>query len=250
MNVAAKHTMTFERPQAVYMPDQPTQSTPNDKFKADMPEIPGVSSPGAKPASSGFPWLVMAGLVAVLVAIFVGGRLLSKPRRGESAVPAASQTDSVARQPDLAAAVPVVTEQGSAVAQVGDLPKAWSSREFTFRNRVTGETVNAILVRLPGSPAGQSSGYWSVAMKAAYGSCQLEYVEDLEKLRDDYGYRVANHPMVGNPCTRSLYDPLKYAPIPGNVLARGAVVQGSDLRPPLGIEVKVQGKQILAARME
>ncbi len=232
------------------MPDQPTQSTPDDKFKADMPEIPGVSSAGAKPASSGFPWLVMAGLVAVLVAVFVGGRLLSKPRRGEPAVPASSQTEMKAPQPDLAAAVPVITEQGSPVAQVGDLAKAWTSREFTFRNRVTGETVNAILVRLPGASAAQSSGYWSFALKAAYGSCQLEYVEDLEKLQNDYGYRLAKHPMVGNPCTRSLYDPLKYAPIPGNVLARGAVVQGSDLRPPLAIEVKVQGKQILAARME
>jgi len=27
-------------------------------------------------------------------------------------------------------------------------------------------------------------------------------------------------------------------------------VQGTDLRPPLGIEVKVDGKQILAGRME
>ena len=56
--------------------------------------------------------------------------------------------------------------------------------------------------------------------------------------------------MVGNPCSRSVYDPLKYAALPGNVLARGAVVQGSDLRPPLGIETKVHGKDILALRME
>jgi hypothetical protein len=232
------------------MPDQPTQSTPTDKFKADMPQIPGVSNPGPKPASGGFPWLVMAGLVAVLVAVFLGGRLLSKPRRGEPEVSAAPQTETAAPQPDLAAAVPVITEQGSPVAQVGELAKAWSSREFTFRNRVTGETVNAILVRLPSSSASQSSGYWSFALKAAYGSCQVEYIEDLEKLRNDYGYHLAKHPMVGNPCTRSLYDPLKYTPIPGNVLARGAIVHGSDLRPPLGIEVKVQGKQILASRME
>jgi len=27
-------------------------------------------------------------------------------------------------------------------------------------------------------------------------------------------------------------------------------VQGSDLRPPLGIEVQIRDKQILAARME
>jgi hypothetical protein len=87
-------------------------------------------------------------------------------------------------------------------------------------------------------------------MKAAYGTCQLVYIDDLRKLKTDFGYEQARHPMVGNPCSRSVYDPLKYAPLPGNVLARGAVVQGSDLRPPLGIETKVHGKDILAVRME
>jgi hypothetical protein len=56
--------------------------------------------------------------------------------------------------------------------------------------------------------------------------------------------------MVANPCTRSLYDPLRYATLPGDVLARGAVVQGTDLRPPLGIEIQLKGKQIIATRME
>ena len=232
------------------MPDQPSQPTPNDKFKAEMPQIPGVSGEASKPASTGFPWLVMAGLVAVLIAIFIGGRLLSKPRQVEAPAPPASQSNVQPPEPDLAAAVPVVTEQGSQIAEVGDLAKLWSSREFTYRNRVTGETVNALLVRLPGGSAGQSSGYWSFAMKAAYGNCRLEYVDDLQKLQNDYGFRLARHPMVGNPCTRSVYDPLQYAAIPGNVLARGSVVQGSDLRPPLGIEVKIQGKKILAGRME
>jgi hypothetical protein len=31
---------------------------------------------------------------------------------------------------------------------------------------------------------------------------------------------------------------------------RGSLVQGSDVRPPLGIELKIQGKSILAVRME
>jgi len=47
-----------------------------------------------------------------------------------------------------------------------------------------------------------------------------------------------------------VYDPLKLMNIPGSVWVRGAIVQGSDLRPPLGIEVEVRDKQILAARME
>jgi hypothetical protein len=56
--------------------------------------------------------------------------------------------------------------------------------------------------------------------------------------------------MVGNPCNRTLYDPTKLTNLPGNVWVRGAIAQGSDLRPPLGIEIRVQGKNIQAVRME
>ena len=44
--------------------------------------------------------------------------------------------------------------------------------------------------------------------------------------------------------------PASATPVPGNVWVRGAIVQGSDLRPPLGIEVKIEGKDIFAVRME
>ena len=56
--------------------------------------------------------------------------------------------------------------------------------------------------------------------------------------------------MVGNPCTRTLFDPTKMTNLPGNIWVRGAMVQGSDLRPPLGIELKIQSGKILALRME
>ena len=56
--------------------------------------------------------------------------------------------------------------------------------------------------------------------------------------------------MVGNPCSHSVFDPTKMTNLPGNVWVRGAIVQGSDLRPPLGIEVKIEGKDIFAVRME
>jgi hypothetical protein len=230
------------------MPDQPSQP-PNDRFKAEMPQIPGVSSPTvAKPAGMGGPWLVMAGLVAVLIAAFIGGKVFSKPKRAEVPPAPAAQIEVPAPVPDLTASVPVATEQDPVVAVTSEL-KPWGAKQFTFRNRLTGENVPALLVRLAAGSSSQASAYWSFAMKPAYGNCQLEYIDDLQKLRTEYSYQ-ARHPMVGNPCNRSLYDPLKYAPLPGSVLARGAVVQGSDLRPPLGIETKVHGKQILAIRME
>jgi hypothetical protein len=72
----------------------------------------------------------------------------------------------------------------------------------------------------------------------------------LGKLKSDYDFRAAKYPMVGNPCSRTIFDPLRMSNLPGRVWARGAIVQGSDLRPPLGIEIKIQGKKILAVRTE
>lgn len=230
------------------MSDQPTQIS-NERFKAEMPRIPGVSNPSPRQGGAGGPWLVMAGLLAVVVAVFLGGRLLSKPRHTDPPSAPAPQIEVPPPSADLTPVVPTATEQDPVIATVSEL-KPWAAKPFTFHNRTTGEYVAALIVRLPGGSPAQASGYWSFAMKAAYGNCQIEYIDDLQKVKNDYGYRQAKHPMVGNPCSRTLYDPLKYAPLPGEVLARGAVVQGSDLRPPLGIEIKVRGKNILATRIE
>ena len=228
------------------MTDQ-SQPPVNERFKAAMPQIPGVSGPGSRPAGSGGVWLVVGGLAAVVVAVLLGSKLLSKPRRAD-APPAAAPQIEVPSTPDLP--VPVAVEGDSPIAKIGDLAKPWDSRQFSFHNRATGENVLALLVRLPTGSAAQASGYWSFAMRAAYGNCQLEYVQDIGKIKTDYSYAQAKHPIVGNPCSRTVYDPLKYASLPGGVLARGAVVQGSDLRPPLGIEIKIRGKDVVATRME
>ena len=228
------------------------QPPANDRFKAEMPQIPGVAGSAMRAERSGQLVLwVAGGLGVVLVAMVIGGRLLSKSRRAEPPAAPVGQIDvpvDAGSVPDLP--VPVATASNPVVAQVGDLAKPWDSRQFTFRNQLTGENVPALLIRLPIGSVAQAGGYWGLAMKAAYGTCQLEYVQDIARLRSDYGYRAASHPMVGNPCSRTVYDPLKYASIPGGVLARGAIAQGSDLRPPLGIEVRIRGKEVVAARME
>src|SRR5438093_12141727 len=95
------------------MPEQPSPP-PNDRFKAEMPQIPGVSTPASKPASSGGPWLVMIGLVAVLIAVFVAGRLLSKPKRTE-APPPTPQIDVPVPVPVLTATIPLANELPHAV---------------------------------------------------------------------------------------------------------------------------------------
>jgi hypothetical protein len=71
----------------------------------------------------------------------------------------------------------------------------------------------------------------------------------LQRLAKEYGYR-ASHPMVASRCTSTLYDPLKVGPLGGDVWARGEIVQGSGLRPPISIEVEEKGSSIVADRIE
>src|SRR5258708_24135658 len=173
----------------------------------------------------------MAGPVAVLIAVFVGGRIPSKTRRTEAVPVATSQIDVPAPVQDLTASVPVASDQNRVIAVVAEF-KPWEAKQFNFHNRTTGENVAALIVRLPNGSSAQASGYWSFAMKPAYGNCQLEYIDDLQRLRSDYGYQQARHPMVGNPCSRSLYDPLKYAAIPARLLSPSPLLQAPGLRPP------------------
>jgi hypothetical protein len=218
-------------------------------LKAEMPQIPGVAGP-RKPAPNPMLPLII-GLVVIGIILLFAVRWLSRnkviePARAEQA----PQLEIPSPPPDPASLLPHATESDPVIATVADLSKPWASADFFVRNRLTGENVPATIVRLPsGSPA-LPTGYWAFSRKAPYGSCQLEYIADLKRLREDYGFSRANHPLVGNPCSRTLYDPLKTSNLPGNVWMRGGIVQGSDIRPPLGVEIKVQSKQILAIRSE
>ena len=214
-----------------------------------MPEIPGVPRPPRRRN----PLLpLMVGLAALGVVLLVALRWFARPSK--SAEPArvepAAQIEVPSPPPDPSALLPHADESHPVIASVGDLAKPWSSADFFFRNSATGETVSATIVRLPAGPSLAASSYWAFSRKAPYGDCQLEYVTDLVKLRSDYGFPHPTHPLVGNPCSRTLFDPSKTVNIPGNIWVRGAMVQGSDIRPPLAIEVKIEDKQILAVRSE
>jgi hypothetical protein len=56
--------------------------------------------------------------------------------------------------------------------------------------------------------------------------------------------------MVVNPCSHSVFDPLQLKEVSGNMMVRGAIVQGHDVRPPYAIDVKVAGNQIQVVAME
>lgn len=221
-------------------------------LKAEMPQIPGVGGPGPKRAARNPMLPLIIGLVVVGVVLLLAVRWFSRSKPAEA--PHEEQTAQIEvppPPPDPSAVVPHATEANPAISDVAALAKPWSSLDFFIRNRLTGENIPATIVRLPiGSPA-LPGGYWAFSRKAPFGSCELEYVSDLKRLHTEYEYKSANHPLVGNPCTHTLYDPLKTTTLPpDNVWTRGAIVQGSDLRPPLGVEIKIQGKQILAIRSE
>lgn len=215
-----------------------------------MPQIPGVSAQAGHP-QPGFKPGRLIGFVAGLVLCLLCVRWLMLPKAPEAPRAAAPpQIEVPAPVPDDSAALPQATESQPGIASVDEMAKPWSAKEFFYRNRLSGENVPAILIRLPSGSGSQRANYWAFSLTAPFGNCRLEYVTDLERLRTDYGFGAAKHPMVGNPCSRTVYDPLKMMNIPGGAWVRGAIAQGSDLRPPLGIEVEIRDKEILADRME
>jgi len=141
-----------------------------------------------------------------------------------------------------------VSASNPQVATLAELSEPWSSKSFIFYSVSQSRNVLALLIRLPG-PASQSSSYWAFSLEAPFNHCELQYIQELTRLSSEYGVS-ASHPMVVNPCSHTVFDPLGLKETPGNTLVRGAIVKGSDLRPPLAIEVKVSSNHILATAME
>lgn len=139
----------------------------------------------------------------------------------------------------------IVVLPGSAGA-VNEFPQAWSAKRILVQ-AATGRTP-AIIIRLPGGNPNRTDSYWGLLLVSPYGRCELDYLTDLKKIADDYGYR-ARHPMVVDPCNRSVFDPTRMGDIGGG-LARGAVVQGTTLRPPLAMELRVENGRIIVLQTE
>jgi hypothetical protein len=221
------------------------------RFKADMPQIPGVTSALPRPRRANPLLPLIIGVVVLGIALLLVVRWFSRPHPTQSVhVQPAPQIEVPPPAPDPASLLPHVNKTNPEVSTIAALSKTWSSVDFYIHDFTTDESVLATIVRLPTGSPNAASGYWAFSRKAPSGSCPLEYITDLEKLQGEYGFQAATHPLVGNPCSHTLYDPLKTANLPGNIWIRGAIVQGSDVRPPLGVEVKVQAKQILAIRTE
>src|SRR6267378_1647894 len=129
------------------MTDQP----PSDRFKTEMPQIPGVSGPGPRSATAPNPAVkLVIGLLAVLLVVFLGARWALRPKRAEPRSAALQpQIEVPAPAPDPDTLLPHATPADPGIADVTEMAKPWSSKEFFIRNRLSGENIPGFLIRLP-----------------------------------------------------------------------------------------------------
>jgi hypothetical protein len=232
--------------------DQPASEQPN-RFKAEMPRIPGVndqlhsrSSLFSKPPLK----LILPAVAIVLVLGGVTWRLhTSAGRKLRASAAARESSPYVAAAADLPAVPAPVPSAPGPVATTEELAQQWSAKKFNFVRPDTHATVPAMVVRLPGIPGDRSSAYWGFALTPFFGTCNLDYVTDTKELAARYRYS-ATHPMVAAACNGSLYDPLRLGSVGDGIWVRGEVMQGPGIRPPTAIRIQVSGHSIIADRIE
>ncbi len=234
------------------------ENKPHDPFKPTQPNIPGVpaaTSPASKAAavlsaaSSKFRLSQMrmppAWLTIAIVAAIIGGIGVAWWSREKPAVETGPAAVHASGAPALESAAPA--EQlpigPGPVATTDELAEVWSSKRFIYRAESTGDQTPAIVVRMPGG------NFWAILLREPFGTCDLEYIPDLQRLQTQYHYR-ADHPMIGDPCNHTVFDLMRYGTNSAGGLVRGQVVHGAAIRPPIAIEIRTDGKQVIAARME
>ena len=231
-----------------------------------MPRIPGVApvadappaaekqSAGIGPAAEsshppGRTTLVSVALGVTLVFV-VGIGWWAVHSAGRRTAPAAEATESEPAPLDLTSAPAAQTSGPVTAAALSDLAKPWASKEFTFVDPLTHDSVPAMVVHLAGQTPGAGASYWAFSLAAPYQTCHLVYVTDLSELATRYGYAGGTHPMVASPCDGTIYDPLKMGTLATGAWVRGEIVQGAGFRPPISIEVKIEGGNLIADRIE
>lgn len=211
-------------------------------FTVEQPEIPGVPRSRTSAAAQRQKLYALAlGGASLVILLVVAIWWARASTRSASSETVADEAVTTAPVPQTIASAPALPLAPGQVATTEQLTDPWSSQKFTYRN-TPGGSFPAMVVRLPGNE------YWAFSLRAPYGTCELELITDTEKLRSAYNFTAA-HPMLVDPCTHTLYDLTKYGSGP-NGLVRGAIVAGTGIRPPLAIEVQINGSQVIASRVE
>jgi hypothetical protein len=242
------------KPQQPAIPGVPEESANEEKRAVPAPPPAASLRPSAASKSPALPSLpeklksqmipIIMGVIAL--AIFAVMAMIWRSRQSAAddsepaaAAPAATPAADVPRPAAASSDEPVAP---GVIATADELAAPWAAKNFIFRTEATGESTPAMVVHLP------RGGYWGFSLIEPYGQCRLEYVTNLQKLAKAYEY-PADHPMVGDPCSHTLFDLLRYGG-PMNAEVRGAIVHGSALRPPVAIEIQQHGREVLAVKME
>ncbi|HLW83031.1 MAG TPA: hypothetical protein VKS20_13420 [Candidatus Acidoferrales bacterium] len=214
-------------------------------FEAAQPKIPGVPERTVKkrePNGANIPrvpylWAGGGGAILLLVIVLLWW---AHGAAGGNVAPVAenSVASSAHPAPAQSSASPPVAP--GPIATIAEMKRPWSIKKFVYR-RTNGETLPGLLLHLP------EGAYWAISLHEPYESCDLEFVS-VETLRTDY-HLDASYPMIADPCTHAVFDLTQYGSGP-NGLVRGAIVEGTAVRPPLAIEVEVKGQEIIASRAE
>jgi hypothetical protein len=185
-------------------------------------------------------WMGIGAIVIVLIALGMYSRNRPAPVSEVQTAPIPDPADLRPAQPAQATAnLPLGP---GPIATTAEMSKTWSSKRFLFRAPQTADDVPAMVVKLPGDVL------WAISMRAPFGTCDLEYVTNLQKLASQYQL-TADHPMVADSCTHTVYDLTRYGSGPNGVV-RGAIVKGEGIRPPIAIEVRARGKEVVVTRIE
>jgi len=185
--------------------------------------------------------VTIVGFVIVFGGLFYWSRSYSRRPMPSAHDEVVAASPAVAENPKPAEKLPVGP---GPIGTTDELAKAWSSKRFLFRDPLVAKPVPAMVVRLPGGQL------WGFSLKEPFGDCELEYVTDLKRIASDYHFE-ANHPMVVNPCNRTVYDLTRYSggALNGGIV-RGDIVSGIGVRPPMAIEIRTDGKDVVAVRTE
>jgi len=230
------------------MPNDPNRTK---SMNATTPKIPGVpESPVRKPESPktiaeenppenrrrSHLWIGGAAVLAIVIALVWWAHGAGAP---ESRLPQLRSSRSAGQPSQAAQNAPIPVAPGP-IAGVADMKQEWSTKAFVYKES-NGDKTPALLVHLP------KDAYWAISLREPFGNCQMEFAS-VDKLRSDYNLS-APYPMIGDPCTHTVFDLTQYGEGP-NGMVRGAIVAGAAVRPPLAIEVNVKDGKIIASQEE
>jgi len=220
------------------------------RFKPEMPNIPGViaeASPEEQPPQRTNWGRAAVAIGALLVLGGAGAWLMMRTTHHDAAaVPVFQPTPPPEELPAPPASRSVTSNE---IGTIEELAAPWAAKKFTYTRPLTREQIPAIAIRLPGGNGHTTASFWAILMKAPFGQCQLEYVIDTNQIASRFDFN-ASHPMIADPCSSALYDPTRMGTLPNGSWARGEIVHGSGFRPPMQIQIRLDGNKLIAGRAE